>query len=56
MKTRATPTDDRTENSIETYARTGSDGTPELVVYTPGETHEWINAASASVVDLEDYR
>lgn len=56
MKTPATPTADDARDRIETYERTNSDGRPELVVYNPDETHEWINAAPSSVVELEEYR
>ena len=58
MKTHATPTDTGidTISKIETYARTNSDGGSELVLYTPSETHEWINADAAAIVAPEDYR
>lgn len=58
MKTRATPTDDRTDahSRIDTYARTNSDGQPELVFYNPGESNEWLNATQSSIVELEDCR
>ncbi|MFC4448687.1 hypothetical protein [Halorussus aquaticus] len=55
MKPRATPTDD-TPDRIEAYERTNSDGNPELVLYNPDESHEWINAPPASTVELEDWR
>lgn len=54
MKKHATPTD--TARPIETYARTNSDGRSELVFYTPGESHEWINADAAAIVAPEDCR
>lgn len=56
MKTHATPAADDTHEQLKTYARTNSDGQPELVLYNPGETDEWINATSSSAVELEDYR
>ncbi|WP_170977404.1 hypothetical protein [Halorussus salinisoli] len=56
MKTRATPTHDDTRDRIETYERTDSDGRAELVLYNPAESHEWLNAAAASTVELEEYR
>jgi hypothetical protein len=58
MKTRATPTNDRTDTNsrVETYVRTNSDGQSELVLYNPDETHEWLNATPSSTVELEDWR
>ena len=57
MKTPATPTDDADDHDeLEIYARTNSDGQPELVFYNADDTDEWINATQSSTVELEDYR
>lgn len=56
MNPPATPTADDTRDRIESYERTDSDGRPEVVLYNPDETDEWVNAASATVVELEDWR
>ncbi|NEU58352.1 hypothetical protein [Halorussus sp. MSC15.2] len=56
MKQPATPPADEAAVRIESYERTNSDGNPELVLYNPDESHEWINAAPASTVELEDWR
>lgn len=58
MKPPATPVADdaRDDSRVETYPRTNSDGQPELVLYNPDETHEWINAPRSATVELEDWR
>lgn len=50
------PTADHTRAPIELYARTGSDDRPELVLYNPDESGEWLTVARSTAVELEDYR
>lgn len=56
MNTDATPTADDARERLKTYARTNSDGQPELVLYNPDETHEWLNATPSDTVELEAWR